>query len=276
MKVAVIGGDKRMLFAAKAFSADGYEVSIAGFDRLVSLCDIRIADAETVCEWADIIVLPVRPVADGHIAMPFSDIRITVPELMSMIGEKPVFSGCASLLKPYAQGEVYDYAVREDFTVKNAELTAEGAVGILLNDYEGAVFGTDILVTGYGRIGKILSAYLRRMGAHVTAAARKDSDRAMIGINGMTALDYPDIDWGRYPVIINTVPFMVLDAPAVDAMDDDVYIIDLASAPGGVDFDKAQGRGLSCMHALSLPGKTAPLAAGRIIRDTVIKIMSGR
>ena len=46
MKAAVIGGDKRMLFAAKEFLSEGFDVSIAGFDRLLSMCDIRVTDID--------------------------------------------------------------------------------------------------------------------------------------------------------------------------------------------------------------------------------------
>ena len=68
MKAAVIGGDKRMLFAAKEFLSEGFDVSIAGFDRLLSLCDIRVTDIDTACAWADIVILPVRPVQGGRSA----------------------------------------------------------------------------------------------------------------------------------------------------------------------------------------------------------------
>ncbi len=274
MKIAVIGGDKRMLFAAKAFCEEGHEVAIAGFDHLVSLCEITIMTPFQAARWADLIVLPVRPIMDGYLSAPFSEEPVDLIALLHETGEKPVFGGCADQLSPFKQGKVYDYAAREEFTLCNAELTAEGALGILLNDYEGSICGTQILVTGYGRIGKMLSGQLDALGAKVTVAARKVSDRALIELGGLNAVDYPEIDYARYRVIINTVPAMVIDRKAVDKMREDVFLIDLASRPGGMDFVRIGERGLSCIHALSLPGKTAPLAAGRIIKDTIRNILS--
>ena len=46
-------------------------------------------------------------------------------------------------------------------------------------------------------------------------------------------------------------------------------LIDLASKPGGVDFEAAKELGVHAVQALSLPGKTAPRAAAEIIRDTI-------
>ena len=274
MKIAVCGGDKRMLFAAKAFADDGHEVCIAGFDHLQSLCDIRIGSIGEALAFGEITVLPVRPITDGMLYAPFAECPIPIAELMRQIGEKPVFSGCTEQILSYATGRVYDYLKEEDFTRRNAVLTAEAALGILINDYERAINDTHILVTGYGRIGSVLSAYLLALGAEVTVAARNPADRERIAQAGMTAVDYPPIDWAAYDVIINTVPAKVIDARAVNALRSDVFLIDLASLPGGADDQRIRERDLSLVHALSLPGKTAPLTAGTIIKDTIMKLLS--
>ena len=273
MKIAVFGGDKRMLFAAKAFADDGHEVLLSGFDSLLSLCEIRVCTVQEAADACDIAVLPVRPVTDGNLFAPFAKHPISMDGLTDQIGKKIVFSGSAPMLAPYFAGEIFDYTANEIFTLRNAELTAEGAIGLILNEYEGAVYGAKVLVTGYGRIGKVLSGYLRMMGAKVTVAARSPADRDRIAFRGMTAADYPEIEWSRYRVIVNTVPAEVIDRDAVDRMREDVFIIDLASLPGGVDLSAAQDRELTCIHALALPGKTAPLTAGIIIKDTIMNIL---
>ena len=270
MRIAVIGGDKRMLFAAKEFLNEGHEVCIAGFDHLLSLCDIRVFDFESAAGWAEMIVLPVRPLRGELLNAPCTNQALPIRELLQMTGKKPVYSGCGELVARYTDAPVYDYTLREDFSCRNAELTAEGALGLVLSDYEGSVYGSRILVTGYGRIGSLLSEMLYHLGADVTVAARKLSDLSVIGLKGMTAKRYSELDHSRFDIIFNTVPSLVLDENAVSRMRGDVFIVDLASLPGGVDFDAAARRGLSCVHAISLPGKTAPLAAGRIIKDTIL------
>ena len=122
MKIAVFGGDKRMLFAARAFADEGHEVYIAGFDNLLSLCDIRISDPITAAERCDIAVLPVRPTVDGFLNAPFSGDKIEIVDLMKRLSGKPIFSGFAQQIRPYASGKVYDYSAEESFTLQNAEL----------------------------------------------------------------------------------------------------------------------------------------------------------
>ena len=56
----------------------------------------------------------------------------------------------------------------------------------------------------------------------------------------------------------------------------DSLIIDLASKPGGVDFDTAGKLGLKVVWALSLPGKIAPVTSGEIIACTVLNILKER
>jgi dipicolinate synthase subunit A len=45
--------------------------------------------------------------------------------------------------------------------------------------------------------------------------------------------------------------------------------LDLASIPGGIDFEYAKKLGLKTDWALSLPGKVAPLTAAEIIKKTI-------
>ena len=50
--------------------------------------------------------------------------------------------------------------------------------------------------------------------------------------------------------------------------------MDLASKPGGVDMEAASRLGVRVIWALSLPGKVAPVTAGKIIRDTIYHILN--
>lgn len=269
MKVAVIGGDKRMLYAAKAFMDDGAEVALSGFDALQN-DNTSVRDA---VRWADLSILPVRPITDGYLTMPYSDTRMTIEEFAQICGKKPIFCGMSDSISKITDAPVYDYAAREDFAIKNAVLTAEGTLELLLHEYKDSLCGANVLVIGYGRIGKVLSRYLNALGAKVTVSARKASARAWIEAMGIKADDYSQKELNSYEIILNTVPALILDRSRIDRLRDDVLLIDLASAPGGVDFDRAKEREIRCIHALGLPGRSAPIAAGRIIKDTIIHII---
>ena len=119
------------------------------------------------------------------------------------------------------------------------------------------------LVIGWGRIGKCLATKLKALGAEVTVAARKPTDRAMLSALGYNAEDTATLKYSliRYRVIFNTVPATVLPTGPVGCLK-----IDLASTPGIGGND--------VIHARGLPGKDAPEASGELIARTVIKYLN--
>lgn len=42
--------------------------------------------------------------------------------------------------------------------------------------------------------------------------------------------------------------------------------------PSGVDFEAASALGVQVIWALSLPGKTAPVSAGKIVAQTICEL----
>ena len=129
---------------------------------------------------------------------------------------------------------------------------------------------------GYGKIGKILSKDLYGMGAQTYAAARKYADLAMIEGHGYEPLPIGILESGisDFDIIFNTIPALILDDKILSKVRKDALIIDLASKPGGVDFEAAKRYGLRVIWALGLPGKIAPITSGAIIKDTIMNIIN--
>ena len=154
--------------------------------------------------------------------------------------------------------------------------TAEGAIEIAISETPVTIHGSKCLVLGYGKIGKILTKDLYGMGAITYAAARKYADLAMIEGHGYEPLQMSTLK-GRineFDIIFNTVPALILDDEVLSKVQKDALIIDLASKPGGVDFEAAKKYGLRVIWALSLPGKVAPITSGAIIKDTIMNIIN--
>lgn len=143
-----------------------------------------------------------------------------------------------------------------------------------MKQHPGTINSSNCLVAGYGRIGKILAASLKALGANVTVAARKKSDLAWISASGYKAIDINKLKSDTsLDLVFNTVPSMIFDAHTLKHLCEDSIVIDLASKPGGVDFDAAKRMGIEAIHALSLPGKVAPKRAGEIIKDTIYNML---
>lgn len=149
---------------------------------------------------------------------------------------------------------------------------------IAMEELATTIFGLDVLIIGYGRISKVLSRTLASLGANVTVSARKFSDLAWIEANGYHPAHTNALEEviGNVQLIVNTVPAAVLNEELLSQVRKGCLLIDLASKPGGIDFNTANKLGLKAIWALSLPGKVAPISAGKIIYDTIQNIESER
>lgn len=278
----IIGGDKRQLAMARSMADDGYTVYLSGFERLEQLLG-TFGGSAPVLETAlcsEVVILPLPVTKDGkNLNAPFSDKKIPLDDnfAMAMKGKKVFCAMKENLLKTskiWNSDMVYDYLKREELQVCNAVPTAEGAIELAMNEYLGTINGSRCLVTGFGRIGKVLAKMLYGLGAEVFVSARKKEDLAWIRLLGYTPVDNKKIaESGSFDVIFNTIPAVVLDAQVLAKIAQDALVIDLASMPGGVDFDSAKRMGILTVHALSLPGKVAPKTSGEIIKNTIFNML---
>ncbi len=278
-----IGGDLRQKQVISALLDDGFHIKIFGFSKTEITSEGNIHFSETVRECvkdADVIVLPLPAIVKGRINAPFSEADIDVKEVIDAAEKGAIIFGgkLSQSIKNECQMaglKVFDYSEREEMAIMNAIPTAEGAIAIAMDNTPYTLFSSKCLVVGYGKIGKILSADLKALGAEVCATARKYSDLAWIEAKGYNAAKTADISMiaGEFDIIFNTVPDMVIDFKVLSKTKRDVLIIDLASRPGGVDFEIANELGRRAIWALSLPGKVAPETAGGIIKNTLVNIL---
>lgn len=275
--ICIIGGDKRQIYMGLSFINDGYNVIFYGIDN--DLVDEDYSSLERSVEKSDCVILPMPLTKDGKtVFSPLTDEVIPLDsKLCDIINKKPIFCTNSRLLRKtgdYSRSEIYDYLDREELAVLNAVPTAEGAIEIAMHNFKSTINSSNCLVAGYGRIGKILSRLLAALGANVTVSARKLNDLTWIRLNGHNPINTADIPIsGRYDIIFNTVPTMIFDKDTLSKVAKNALVIDLASAPGGVDFIAAEKLGINAIQALSLPGKVAPITAGEIIKNTIVNII---
>ena len=274
MKLFVVGGDMRICKMAETLIKDGITVEALGLPP-------HIPAAQHPAEDTDAIVLGV-PVSrqPGVLHAPFYAGEITYDTRLALCRPSiPVFCGKpdAVLCEGFQKAGIsyVDYMLCEELAVMNAIPTAEGAVSIALKQMPSSLHGANCLVVGYGRIGKYLSRLLAGCGASVTVSARRPGDIAWIEANGFHAVQTAEIDRhiADKVLVINTVPAPVLGKTALRHLGQNALIIDLASAPGGVDIAAAKLYDIKVIPALSLPGKVAPVTAGAAIARTVTNLL---
>lgn len=285
-KIAFVGGDLRQIRCADKLCGKGFEVALYGFENFCTTeCETtKCMFLQDALSGACAVILPLPASKDGkNISAPFAKHDIEFSEILKYVGKSTlVLGGKFSLqltsLAKKSGVELIDYYKREELQILNAQATAEGAIGIALEEMPTTLFGSTCAVLGYGRIGKILTSRLLSFGAKVYASARKCGDLASIEINLAQPIETANIDkiLPYCDCIFNTIPAQILLKEQLKKIRDDCTIIDLASLPGGVDFEEAKRQNKKAIWALSLPGKTAPISAGDIIERSILNIFTER
>lgn len=279
---AVLGGDMRSAILASKLAADGYTVFAAGFDSRPELIQCAaLTDAYTAATMSQAAILPVMPTTDGAMLFaPMAAGSIPIDErLCTALAHSRVYTGFAERVERatarYGSLDLHDYGRRESFLLPNARLTAEAAVMMAVRECPLALYDCRCLITGYGRIGKALAQMLHSLGADVTICARKAADIALAQSTGVTAINYMHLPVraADYDIAFNTADALVIGENVIKRMKTDAHIIDLASAPGGVDFKAAERHGIAAEAAPGLPGKYSPVTAAKIIKDTVLAMI---
>lgn len=282
MKFLFIGGDMRIASLASMMYEDGYTIACYALEEAPALegicCALSLEDA---ARDADCIVLPL-PVLNirGGLNAPLSAHFYNIDDILRRLPKGSLV--CAGRpddsVKTTAAElglDMVDYYAREELVTLNAVATAEGAISVLLSHSPITIWDSDILICGFGRIGKQLTDRLRTFGARISVSARKPGDLAYIRSMGCKAIETRTLGahLGSYNTIINTVPAKIFDRERLSKVRSDALIIDLASRPGGVDFDAAKEMGLNVLWALGLPADISPVTSGAIIKETILNIL---
>ncbi|MBQ3140380.1 MAG: hypothetical protein IJC25_00285 [Clostridia bacterium] len=285
-KWSIIGGDRRFSLMAELFASRRQTVRTAFLPEIPGTDTLPFHEAVAT---ADRIVLPLPAAVDGahiNVCAEFltrAGLEITqIPTLYELQVRlkkgQTVLGGMLPAWFVRGCGQsgvtVIDYFQSEQLTVRNVIPTVEGCLALLMAHTDTTLHGMRILVTGYGRIGKVLCDYLKNMGVQVVCAARKPADLAWMQLRGIESAVYDRLPsmMRRFDAVVNTVPQLVIDESLLQKSRPDCLFIDLASRPGGIDFEAAARLSRKTLHALSLPGKVAPQSAARYLYDTIISL----
>lgn len=278
MNIWVIGGDLRQVALARELTEDGHTVHTFGLERAEGLfCE----ENWNGLERADCIVLSL-PATDGNgvLNTPLSGQKHTLQELFEHTEQGQLL--CAGMVKPdlqelaEARGLLLcDYFAREELAVANAVPTAEGAVQTAMENLPITLHNARVLILGYGRVGRVTAQRMSSVGAYVAVAARSHEQLAWAKVWGYHTEHIERLKpWlCGYDLVVNTIPAKVLRREELESLKPGTLVIDLASKPGGVDFESAAELGVKVIWALALPGKVAPKSSAGYIKTTIYHII---
>ncbi len=278
--IAVIGGDLRIVKLVAMLQKEGYRIKTYALEKATEIQDTKTNSIQECVEGTDIVLGPLPLSSNGQLVnTPFSSEKIQVEELVNQIAGKTFIAGSIKQ-EVYQMAEdkditVLDIVKREELAVLNAISTAEGAIQIAINETPRNLHGNSVLVLGFGRIGKVLSKMLDGIGARVACEARKTTDLAWIKAYGYEPINLIDLkeNLNRFDIIINTIPYIVLNKEMLQEVKKDALIIDLASNPGGVDKQAVKELEIKFNWALSLPGKVSPVTSAEFMKETLLNML---
>jgi len=280
-KISIIGGDLRIVKLVDMLIEEGVEVFSYGLENSEIEDDIKGNSLRETIEKSNIVLGPIPFSSNNEtINMPFSNEKILVSEFLECMSGKTLLAGSIKQevydLCEKKDIKVIDILKREELAVLNAVSTAEGTIKIAIEETPKNIHGSNILIMGFGRVGKVLSNMLNGLGANVACEARKNSDLAWIKAYGYEPIKISNLreNLERFDIIINTIPHIILDKENLEKVRKDALVIDLASNPGGVDREAIKKKKIKFIWALSLPGKVAPITSAEFIKETLYNIYS--
>lgn len=272
----ILGGDNRSLYLGEYLENQGFKVCYYAFNHTECYNSL-----EEAMNSSDVIVLPL-PFTKDRLTLnaPLFDDKVVISDIVALLSNKKmVFGGqlpksfCEELESrdcPYC-----DYFLLDELAIYNAVPTAEGVVQVLIEELPITIHGMKCGILGYGRVGKVLANTLSSLGAKVTVFARKQSAFAEIYASSMEYkhFDVLSTESNDFDVVINTVPVKVLGDAQLSKLNPDCILVEVASAPFGIDFQSAKEKAFKVIKAGSLPGKVAPKTAGEIIGRSILPMI---
>ncbi len=271
----VLGGDMRQFYLSRLLSAEGHRVFTHAMPEATN------ADLDLLSQ-ADCVIFPL-PVcsAPGLLSAPLSHTDHPISPLLNRLHPGQLLCGGRPDEDTRSRFAVRglaltDYFALEELKVANAIPTAEGAVQLAMETLSVTIHNLPVLILGYGRVGRVTARRFAGLGARVTVAARRTEQQSWARTEGFSSRPLPLSCTGleEFQLVVNTIPAPVIGHEILSRLNAACPILDLASAPGGLDPACRSEFASRVIHAPGLPGKVAPVSAAGYIRDAVYHLLT--
>lgn len=264
MRLIAFGGDDRMQGALEAAERAGWAIR-----------HIRTEEEAEAGGRADAVLLPWP---NSFREETLTGTKLSRKRTLELLPDCMLLMHGGGVTAQDAPGaeRLFDPSQDEAFLRANAKLTAEGAIARAMQRQGRALLGTTVLITGYGRIAQELTQRLTAMEAFVIVCARNEMQMRRAHEIGAHPVPLREIcaACAQADVIFNTVPAMILHEAALSAMKKEAMVIELASAPYGLDIEMAGRKGIAVCVESGLPGRYAPMDAGAALFDALARAMA--
>lgn len=274
--LVLIGGDARSRYLNTYFLQQGFSTYCFGIDSAIDRAELLGVLRSNMAA----VVLPLPATRDGKtVNIPLTGDVLPFEELCAMLpcgtvvfgGMFPMQISEQFFKKGIRAVDYYD----EEVVLQNAVLTAEGAMQVLQAQSDQPLSRLHIVIAGYGRVGRAIAKALKGQACTPTVAARRAAVRREALADGCTVVSVAELQENpaEFDILINTVPARLFSAETLQKTKPGVLLLEIASAPFGIDFKAAETLGRKAVNAQSLPGKTAPQAAAVILGEKIKSLL---
>lgn len=282
INLVVVGGDRRDQVVVERLAQLGAQVTVVGLpveakDRIRIKDELKDALLNTSA-----LILPMPGIdAQGQVYAPLYGKPVILDKnaLAGLQTGTPVFTGVARQnLKTMTEKcglRLIEIANLDEVAILNSVPSAEGAIQIAMEGLPITIHSSRSMVIGFGRSAVTLTRLLLALGSKVRVVARNPVARTRAWEMGAVALPWESLadNLSDIDFVFNTVPTMILDQAKLTYMNRQAMIIDIATSPGGTDFDTAAKLGIQAVLAPGLPGKVAPKTAGEMLASVYPKLI---
>ena len=280
----VIGGDLRIVKLVNMLS-DKNVIYTYGLERAKeidnneNIIKCNPIDKEII-QKSKAIIGPTPFSKDGlNIFAPYSNSEINIKDVIGKCKDKNLIAGSIKedILEIAKENniKITDIMKNEELAILNCISTAEGAIEVAMRETDTIIHGSNVLILGFGRIGKVLSKKLQGLSCKVTCAARKQEAFAWIEAYGYNLININEMgkELEQFDIIFNTVPHLILTKEKLKYLNKKCLLIELASKPGGIDRKEAEKNNIKIVEALALPGKVAPTTTAKFMKEIVYELI---
>jgi len=279
IRILVLGGDQREIEMVRCLADLGGQIYTVGHMSYAGCPNVvrteSLGSFPEALPEVDVVIAPMSNTDQaGQIsAVPEKGLVLRIDDgfLQRFPPGTPLFIGMARpIVRELAERHrllLIETAEDDEVAILNSIPTAEGAIQIAMEELPITLHGARSVVLGFGRCGLTLARMLHGLGSRVCVVARNPAQLARaleMGLDTALLSDLGEVVGGA-DIIFNSVPALLLTRDILQQLPRGILIVDMASAPGGVDYPAAAELGVKAILALGLPGKVAPITAGRIL-----------
>ncbi len=282
--ITVIGGDLITVKLVQNISRTN-KVYVYGLEYADELRgNTNIIFAESLKDAVDknkIIIAPIPlSVKSDYITTVFSKEKIKTEDLKSLLHNKILFAGDIwESTKNQLESQntkCFDILTSDQLKILSSIITAEGILGIAIQETSTTIHGLKVLILGFGRAGKLIAKSFDAMGAKVSVEARKPEDLAWIDAYNYEKIDLKDLNnhLGKFDLVVNTIPANILDNEKLKLFKRGSILINLPTiTETKIDIHEANNLGIKYIWASSLPQLVAPITYAEKIKEVIFEIL---